>query len=540
MLMEYNDTLLKQKKSALKITHANTIIPLHVSIPLNFDTSLGVFAKLNPDFLLESAESAQQVGRYSFMGKNSLLKYTVTVDKGAHMLAIDYYGSLSKHEREIRISDNPIRDIFLHFEQYKTPRDQLYSLPPFWGGLVGYMGFECVRYFEPININDKKPQLEIPDSIFFLPKLYYVVDHLTRKLWLIGLLSSICEQSQTQRAQDADAIIDHIRNAVDVIIHTSLNPAHLVKTQGLHNISGVDIGMDDKKQKNNKNLEDTNSVNYRRHILNKKAYERIVSEGIELLNKGNMIQVVLARDEVVSLLPEKEFDIYMSLRTLNPSPYMYYIKFDNFSVIGASPETMLTLSPDGDMTVRPIAGTIRRGKTKKEDMDNIAQLMQDPKEKAEHLMLIDLARNDLNRVACTDSVRVTRYFEVETFSHVHHIVSEVKGKKREELKPYDVIASCFPAGTLSGAPKVEALQHIIDTEPTKRKIYGGLVGIYGFDGYFDACICIRTMVIMNTTAYLKAGAGVVVDSQSEKEWLETELKLSALTKCLEEFCDSRH
>lgn len=502
---------LLRKSQCKELFKSYSVLPVAKQYSLNFDTSLSVFLKLEGDFLLESAESGETMGRYSFIGKGVYRKFVLYQD------TVEDWG-LANTSAETRSYDkvklnvkkqmhNPIEYVQEVMRSYKAPFDELYLFPPFWGGLVGYLGYETIGYYEDIERLNEKEGLDVPDGILVIPEQLLVIDHLKRILWIVSPIEHIDEY---------DAVYESVRATW----------------------SRINEELPKQMQQYNKYLADLDDIEVEQPIvwessLSQSEFEDKVRYCKECIERGDVIQVVFSRQVKASFEREKELLFYIRLRNVNPSPYMYFLKFEDFSIVGSSPEVMTSLDIDGTMRVRPIAGTIRRGNTLEEDIKMRKELISDEKERAEHIMLVDLGRNDLHRLAIPATVQVKDYMRVDGYSHVFHIVSTIEGKIEEGKDAFDLIRATFPAGTLSGAPKIEAMNIIGRTEPSKRNIYAGAVMVLGFNGYLDSCIIIRTAVIKDNTIYLQAGAGLVADSVPEKEWKETDLKLGALMHTVE-------
>ncbi|CAI8029295.1 Anthranilate synthase component 1 [Geodia barretti] len=340
------------------------------------------------------------------------------------------------------------------------------ALPKFHGGAVGYMSYDMVRFVEELPDNTED-ELQIPDCFFMIAETIL--------------------------------IFDHVNHQIKVVANAHIDGAHLRRNSGEHQEQYDKI------------------ISAPQSNFTKPDYEAAVRHAKEYIAAGDIIQVVPSQRFSCPVSVDS-FEIYRALRMVNPSPYMYYLKFDGFDIVGASPEMMVRVE-DGIVQTRPIAGTLPRGTTAEEDRELEQKLLSDPKERAEHVMLVDLGRNDLGRVCEYNTVEVTDFMIVERFSHVMHIVSHVIGRLREDLTAFDVLRACLPAGTLSGAPKIRAMEIIDELEPTRRSTYGGTVGYFSFSGSADTAITIRTAVIKDSTAYVQAGGGVVADSVPETEYL---------------------
>ena len=377
---------------------------------------------------------------------------------------------------------------------YRDPR-----LPRFWGGLVGYVAYDVVRFFEPVRIG-KKDVINLPDMFFFLTELVLIHDNLSGKVKVVvPIFPKEGAEKEYQRAKET------LQKALKRVYEGCVYP---------------------------KNYQDKEpELSLWKSNFTKEGFEEVVLKAKEYIAQGDVIQVVLSQRFSRTFKGNAE-DIYRVLRFLNPSPYMFYLDFGDFQVVGSSPEVLVRLE-EGKVLTRPIAGTRKRGNTEEEDKALEQELLVDEKERAEHLMLVDLGRNDLGRVCKPGTVKVTDFMRVERYSHVMHLVSDVEGDVMEGLSAFDVLKACFPAGTVSGAPKVRAMQIIEELEPERRGIYAGSVGYVSFDGNMDMAIAIRTAVCRGGEVFVQAGAGIVADSDPEKEWWETVNKAKALMKAVD-------
>ena len=468
-------------------------IPISLELLADMETPLSVFKKLGNkpfSYLFESVEGAEKWARYSLIGLPS-----TTVIK-VHKNDIKIY----KDNKVVKKVSSPDPLKFLQEYQDKIEVKPNNELPSFTGGLVGYLGYDCIRYIEPKLSKSNLPDpLGTPDALFMLSEEVAVFDNLNNKLHLI-VLSDSESKSAISKAQER---LKHLSNKL-------LNP--LPKENSLEIIEPV---------------EEEDFVSGFGEVEFKKSVERIK----EYIKAGDVMQVVCSQRMSVPFTSDP-VELYRSIRHLNPSPYLYYLNLDEFHIVGSSPEILARLE-NNEVTVRPIAGTRRRGKDKKDDLRMEKDLTNDPKEIAEHLMLIDLGRNDIGRISEAGSVEVTEKFEVERYSHVMHMVSNVKGKLKKDLNYMDVVRATFPAGTLSGAPKIRAMELIEEIEPVKRGIYGGAVGYFSWNGNMDMAIAIRTAIIKDDILYIQAGGGFVADSDPELEWKEALNKGRAIFKAVE-------
>lgn len=465
-------------------------------IPADLETPVSIYLKLKnekPSFLLESVTGGEQLGRYSFIGINPQDIYVLRNNVFEHFNGetVTYY--------PINPGEDPLAILREKIETDKTTNQT--ELPRFWGGLVGFMGYEIARMYEKTLSNgETNSDDETPDAIFLYCETVVAFDHAYGKLLIItNLPSNPSDETAHQQAQNQ---IDEIEELINTPLTHIPNPG---------------IYQSNKILSSNMTLEQfTDAV--------KKAKEYILS--------GDIFQVVLSQrfSRKTSADP---FSIYRSLRRINPSPYMFFLDFGNsvtkkpFQIIGASPEMHVRL--EGQIaSIHPIAGTRARGKNLDEDILLSKDLLSDPKELAEHVMLVDLARNDLGRVCSYGSVKVTKMMEIENYSHVMHIVSNVEGELNSKYDCFDLLRATFPAGTVSGAPKIRAMQIISELEPDRRGPYAGAVGYFSFDGSMDTCITIRTLVMKGNEISVQAGAGIVADSIPENEYQESIHKAQAL------------
>ncbi len=463
-------------------------IPLSREVVVDTDTPLALYLKLaNTPFtyFLESVQGGEKWGRYSFIGLSAetiikVKEYEVLVEKNGHL------------HQQYQV-DDPLAWIQNYQEQFKVP--QLDHLPDFNGGLVGYFGYEIIRYIEPKLKNiDKKDELDVPDILLMLSNDLLVVDNLTSKVHIITHVNP-----DKESFEDAVVKLNSIeRNIKKSIIHDSPK-SEKIKSQDFVSNFG------------------------------KENFVSAVEKVQKYITAGDVMQVVPSQ-RLSCKFKSNPVELYRQLRILNPSPYMYYLHLDDFAIVGSSPEILTRVDNDNVATIRPIAGTRSRGKTKEEDVNNEKDLLSDEKEIAEHLMLIDLGRNDLGRIAKTGTVNLTDKMFIERYSHVMHIVSNVECELKDDMSSIDVLRATFPAGTLSGAPKVRAMEIIDEVETLKRNIYSGAIGNLSWHGGMDLAIAIRTAIVKNEVLYVQAGAGIVHDSIPEMEWQETMDKAQALIR----------
>ncbi len=463
-------------------------IPLVIATFADLDTPLSLYLKLanKPySYLLESVQGGERFGRYSFIGLPSDTRLTV---RGKHI-------TLTTPEGESAYDAvNPLEFIRSYQAQFKVA--PLTGLPRFIGGLAGYFGYDTVRYIEPRLAHLNKPDvIGTPDILLMLTEQLAVVDNLSGKLTLIVYANP----QQKNAYQIAKKRLDELMQALRLPVKIPASPA-FAKQQAVSEFG-------------------------------EEAYKLAVKKAKRYIFEGDIMQVVPSQ-RMSQPFPAAPLNLYRALRSINPSPYMFYYDMGDHHVVGASPEILVRLEGE-TVTVRPIAGTRHRGKTPQQDAELAQELLADPKELAEHLMLIDLGRNDIGRVAQSGTVKLTEKMVIERYSHVMHIVSNVEAKLKFGLDAIDVLKATFPAGTVSGAPKVRAMEIIAELEPSKRSIYAGAVGYLGFNGDMDLAIAIRTAVIKNNTLYVQAGGGLVADSVPASEWTETQNKARAVLRAAE-------
>lgn len=482
----------------VKAKQGNTI-PVYRSILADMETPVSAFYKLMPDdfaFLLESVEGGEKVARYSFLGSQPSILFQ---SKG-NEVTIEYFG---KREKVVKEYEDPLSALEELMQQYQPV--SVDGLPEFHGGAVGYMTYDMVRFVEELP-DTNEDELQVPDCFFMIADTILIFDHVNHQIKVVANahIDGDVETAYTDAIAKIDSLVEKL---------TSIPKVLTVKSLDDRSDSGIETVPDPPSN------------------FTKSDYEEVVRRAKEYIAAGDIIQVVPSQrfSRPVSV---DSFDIYRALRVVNPSPYMYYLKYDSFEIVGASPEMMVRVE-DGLVQTVPIAGTRPRGKTDDEDRELEEELISDPKERAEHVMLVDLGRNDLGRVCEYHSVEVTDLMIVEKFSHVMHIVSHVIGRLRENLTAFDVVRACLPAGTLSGAPKIRAMEIIEELEPTRRGTYGGTVGYFSFSGSADTAITIRTAVIKDGIAYVQAGGGVVADSIPENEYYETVSKAWAMLTAIE-------
>jgi len=469
-----------------------TRIPLHCEVVADFDNPLSTFVKLANQpysFLFESVVGGEKWGRYSIIG----LPCSTIIRIHAKQICVERDGV----QDEPFEHEDPLGWIDHYQSRCKLP--EIEGLPKVTGGLVGYFGYDTVRLVEPrLGPNPHPDPLGNPDILLMEANELVVFDNLSSKLSLLILVNPANDNAYQQGVERLTELHKQLRSPMK-------------ETQSL------------------RSSRKTNESDFKSGFT-ETGYKNAVNKIRQYIKDGECMQVVLSQRLSIPF-DAPPLDLYRALRILNPSPYMFYLNLKDHFVVGASPEILVRLE-DGEVTVRPLAGTRPRGATKKQDVENEKSLMADPKELAEHLMLIDLGRNDIGRIAKTGSVEVTDQFSVERYSHVMHIVSNVVGKLNDGMSPIDVIRATFPAGTLSGAPKVRALEILQELEVVKRGVYSGAVGYLSWNGNMDTSIAIRTAVIQNSELHVQAGAGIVYDSDPDSEWAETMSKARAIFRAV--------
>ncbi len=453
-------------------------MPVYREIGTDAETPVSAFLKVKGggySFLLESVEGSEHAARYSFIGTEP-------------------YRVITTREGD---KTNPLHLIAEELGKHKAVR--LSGLPDFCGGAVGYLAYETVRRLEELPSPDSDP-LALPESVFMLVDTLLVFDHATHKMKIVSHARPDGDVDSAYRA--AVGKIETLAKKLEQPPAQQVTPDK--PTEPIETYSN----------------------------LTREEFESIVEKARQYITDGEAIQVVLSQ-RLSRRTSAHPFNIYRALRGINPSPYMFFLDLKDFQLIGSSPE-ILVKAINGTVTTRPLAGTRPRGKTKPEDKRLEKELRNDEKERAEHIMLVDLGRNDIGRVSLPGTVKVSELMEVERYSHVMHLVTNVEGKLRTDMTPFDTLGACFPAGTVSGAPKIRAMEIIAELEPDKRGPYAGCVGYFSFSGNMDTAITIRTIVTTNGTAHVQAGAGIVYDSVPAREYEETMNKARALLNAIEE------
>jgi anthranilate synthase component 1 len=461
-----------------ELAKEGNLVPVCREIMADLETPVSAYLKIargDYSFLLESVEGGEQLARYSFLGTEPSL----ILKTGAEQ-PIDPLLPIEKELRRFRLV--PVS-----------------GLPRFHGGMVGYLGYEVARYFERLPSPDPDP-LGLPESVMMLADSLLVFDHLTHKIKVVSHahLNGDVEAAYREATRRIDSLVERLRQPTPTPppppTRSPLPPAASNLTQA--------------------------------------RFEAGVARTKEYIYAGDIIQAVLSQ-RLARPVKAHPFALYRALRSLNPSPYMYYLHLGDFHIVGSSPELLVRVE-DGIVSTHPIAGTRPRGMTPAQDIALAEELKHDEKECAEHIMLVDLGRNDIGRVSEPGTVEVSQLMDIERYSHVMHLVSHVRGRLKAGLSQFDALRSCFPAGTVSGAPKIRAMEIIAELEPDKRGPYAGAVGYFGFSGNMDTAITIRTSIIKDGVAYVQAGAGIVADSVPEREYQESLSKAQALFTAIEQ------
>lgn len=487
----YKPSLEEFKKNA----QSGNLIPVYKEILADLDTPVSAYMKIKGEysFLFESVEGGEKWARFCFLGCDPQAVFTM---KGGKVV-VETDGAKTEIVSETGDALDVLKEQMQKYRPVKID-----GLPRFTGGAVGFISYDMVRYFEelPDNTTD---DLQIPDAQFIIADTLLIFDNVRQTIIIVS--NAFVENNDPATSyREAIKKIEILENKLKQNAPAGNNSGPL-------------------KQKSSppKFVSNFEKEKFKEAVLKIKDY----------ILEGDAIQVVLSQ-RLKFEITQDPFSVYRALRSINPSPYMYYLNFGGLQVVGSSPEILVRREGE-DVEVRPIAGTRKRGKNEAEDLELEKDLLADEKERAEHIMLLDLGRNDLGRIAETGTVDVNEQFTIERYSHVMHIVSNVRGKLKEGMDSFDVLRAAFPAGTVSGAPKIRAMEIIDELEPTRRGLYAGSVGYFGFEGNMDAAIAIRTLVIKNQTAYLGVGAGIVADSVPESEYEETMNKGKALLKAIE-------
>jgi anthranilate synthase component 1 len=455
------------------------VVPVYREIVADLETPVSAFLKINRggySFLLESVEGGERLARYSFIGTDP---YKVLQTWGKD--EVDPLPQIIAEMSNFRIA--PVRD-----------------LPKFCGGAVGYLAYETVNRFEELP-SPEKDTLNVPESVFMMVDTLLVFDHVTHKIRIMSHvhLDEDVEKSYSEAVRKIDSLVARLNEPITTTRQMNGSVPTVTESKPTSNFE-------------------------------KETFKAVVDKIKRYVTEGEVIQVVPSQ-RLSQKTTAAPFDIYRALRTINPSPYMFFFDFKDFHIIGASPEILVRVEGK-TVTTRPLAGTRPRGKTPEEDIALEKELRSDEKERAEHIMLVDLGRNDIGRVSEPGTVEVSELMEVERYSHVMHLVTNVQGKLKKGMDAFDALRACFPAGTVSGAPKIRAMEIIAEVEPEKRGPYAGAAGYFSFNGDMDMAISIRTMVVKDGTAYTQAGGGIVYDSEPDREYEETMNKAGALLNAI--------
>lgn len=479
------------------------LLPFYSDILADMETPVSAYCKTvrRPySFLLESVTGGEQIARFSFIGIDP---YMVMIQRGEKALLKHMTGSVARDE-EVTCHD-PLELIEAELGQYylvDPPHTAQNEMPKFFGGGVGYLSYESVARFERVPVPERNV-LDLPLAVISFTETILVFDHVKHRVRIVTHLH-LDAPDLSREYQRVCAIIEDVKQRLSQPIRLPQEPAPI------HDPAALQIT-------SNRTQE---------------AFEDMVRRGIEYIKAGDIFQVVPSQrlSRHVNAAP---FTVYRALRAINPSPYMFYLDLADFQIVGASPE-LLVRYEDDEVTIRPIAGTRPRGKDRQQDEELAEELKQDPKERAEHVMLMDLARNDVGRVCTPGTVKVSDFMDIERYSHVMHLVSNVAGRLRKDLTPFDALRAGFPAGTVSGAPKIRAMEIISELEGEQRGVYAGAVGYFSHTGNQETAIALRTMVIKDGRAYVQAGGGVVADSNPTNEYQESLNKARALLRALDE------
>ena len=469
------------------------LIPVFRQVLADFETPVSAFAKIDQGpcaYLLESVEGGEKWARYSFLGSGSPL----LVQGNARELVL----SNGRRRRRIPVTGDvltALREIMAEYRPATVP-----GLPRFCGGAVGYFSYDVVRQFERLP-SRRKDILGLPDLSFLLTDTLLIFDNVAQTIKVVAN-AQVADRGLKKAYEEAVGRIDAMITRLRTTRLGQSRPPRPRRRPLVFNSN-----------------------------MSKADFEKMVVQTKQYIKAGDIFQGVLSQ-RWQAAFGARPFDIYRALRTINPSPYMFYLRFPHVELVGASPEVLVRCE-EGVVQLRPIAGTRPRGRNEEEDRTLREELLANVKERAEHVMLVDLGRNDVGRVATPGSVSVKDFMTVEQYSHVMHLVSQVEGRLQEGKDAYDVLRACFPAGTVSGAPKIRAMEIIEELEPSRRGPYAGAVGYIGFSGNLDTCINIRTIVIKGRQAYIQAGAGIVADSDPESEYQETSNKAKAMMRAIE-------
>jgi anthranilate synthase component 1 len=476
-----------------RLSRQGNLVPVYQELLMDLETPLSFFKRLKRDrysFLLESVEGSEHWARHSFLGTNP---YLVFKARGNQVEIIE------NGKRKTFMADSPLQVLEELLGRYRPVPVE--GMPPFFGGALGYVSYDAVEQLHAIS-NVKKDHLEIPAIYFIFVQTLVAFDNLKHTIKVIDNVRLDGKGSLREAYRESTARIQRLVSS-------------LQKKTGRLEARDIEEGSEIKKPIPN---------------VTPATFRKMVQKAKDYIRAGDIIQVVLSQ-RLETETRADPFEVYRALRFVNPSPYMFYLELDKLRIIGSSPETMVRLNEDS-IELRPIAGTRPRGKSPSEEKELEADLLSDPKERAEHIMLVDLGRNDVGRVAEVGSVHVNELMIIERYSHVIHLASNIRGKMLAGKRSSDLFVSCFPAGTVSGAPKIRAMQIISELEPEKRGLYAGAIGYFGFNGNMDTCIVIRTILMHGRKVCIHAGAGIVADSDPHKEYQETLNKAGAMLKAV--------
>jgi len=460
-----------------RLKQQGNLVPVYREMMADLETPVSAYLKIargNYSFLLESVEGGERLARYSFIGTEP--SRVIRTGRENHVDPLTLIEKEFQHYRPVPVS----------------------GLPRFHGGIVGYLSYEVARYFEELPAPDNDP-LGLPESILMLADTLLVFDHLTHKIKIVAHahLDGDVAQAYRQATEKIDRMMERLRQPINITPPSAAIPESPVTSN-----------------------------------LSQAEYEKIVNRAKDYIYAGDIIQTVLSQ-RLSKRTSASPFAIYRALRSINPSPYMYFLHLDDCHIIGASPELLVRVE-DGIVSNHPIAGTRPRSHDPERDLLLARELLDDEKERAEHLMLVDLGRNDIGRISQPGTVSVTQFMDIERYSHVMHLVSHVQGKLRAGMTQFDALRACFPAGTVSGAPKIRAMEIIAELEPHKRGPYAGAVGYFDFSGNLDTAIAIRTIVVKDGVAHVQAGGGIVADSVPGNEYQESLNKAQALLAAIKQ------
>ena len=481
-------------KEFSRLAKQGNLVPVYQELLMDLETPLSFFKRLERDrysFLLESVEGSERWARYSFLGTRPQRIFKAR----GHEIEIIERGKSRKFtdQTPLKVLEDLLKDC------RPVP---VAGVPPFFGGALGYVSYDAVEQFHQVA-NDKRDPLGMPEIFFLFAQTLVAFDNLKHT---IKIIDNVQVEGGKNLRRAYDAAVKRIRQVISSLQKKprGIEPRDVSQAKGTRTF---------------------------RSNLSQEGFQKAVSKAKAYIKAGDIIQVVLCQ-RLETETATDPFEIYRALRFVNPSPYMFYLELEDLRVIGSSPETMVRLTGK-TIELRPIAGTRRRGATPEEERELEADLLADPKERAEHVMLVDLGRNDVGRVAAIGSVEVNELMSIERYSHVNHIVSNVRGTLAAGKTPFDLFVSAFPAGTVSGAPKIRAMQIISELEPQKRGLYAGAIGYFGYNGNLDTCIVIRTIVMKGKKVFITAGAGIVADSDPKLEYEETLNKARAMLKAVE-------